>query len=47
MSNHDQAEIDLADRILGEASYRVEAVQNHYSLLYRSSERTGVLEHCR
>lgn len=47
VSNHDQAEIDLADRILGEAGYRVEAVQNHYSLLFRSSEQAGVLEHCR
>ncbi len=24
----------------------MEAVQNHYSLLYRSSERAGILEYC-
>ncbi|PPJ25481.1 aldo/keto reductase [Nocardia nova] len=47
VSNHNMQEIALADRILGEAGFRVEAVQNHYSLLYRSSERAGILEHCR
>jgi aryl-alcohol dehydrogenase-like predicted oxidoreductase len=47
VSNHDMAEITLADQILGEAGFRVEAVQNHYSLLYRGSERAGILDHCR
>jgi len=47
VSNHNLEEIALADRILGEAGFRVEAVQNHYSLLYRSSERAGILDHCR
>lgn len=47
VSNHNLAEIARADEILGEAGFRVEAVQNHYSLLYRSSERAGILEHCR
>jgi aryl-alcohol dehydrogenase-like predicted oxidoreductase len=47
VSNHNLQEIALADRILGEAGYRVEAVQNHYSLLYRSSEHAGILDHCR
>ncbi|MEV4143569.1 aldo/keto reductase [Amycolatopsis sp. NPDC049691] len=47
VSNHNLKEIALADQILGEAGFRVEAVQNHYSLLYRSSERAGILEHCR
>ncbi|SRR6266568_4340489 len=47
VSNHNMNEIALADQILGEAGFRVEAVQNHYSLLYRSSERAGILEHCR
>ncbi|WP_037370899.1 aldo/keto reductase [Amycolatopsis orientalis] len=47
VSNHNLEEIALADEILGEAGYRVEAVQNHYSLLYRSSERAGILDHCR
>ncbi|RZL84695.1 MAG: aldo/keto reductase [Rhodococcus sp. (in: high G+C Gram-positive bacteria)] len=47
VSNHDVEQIQRADAILGEAGYRVEAVQNHYSLLYRSSELGGVLDHCR
>jgi aryl-alcohol dehydrogenase-like predicted oxidoreductase len=47
VSNHNLRQIALADRILGEAGFRVEAVQNHYSLLYRSSERAGILQHCR
>ncbi|GAA2751783.1 aldo/keto reductase [Amnibacterium kyonggiense] len=44
VSNHDLAQIQQADRILGEAGFRVEAVQNHYSLLYRGSERAGILD---
>jgi aryl-alcohol dehydrogenase-like predicted oxidoreductase len=47
VSNHNIEEIALADQILGEAGFRVEAVQNHYSLLYRSSERAGILNYCR
>lgn len=47
VSNHNLSEIRLADRILGEAGFRVEAIQNHYSLLYRSSEHAGILDHCR
>jgi aryl-alcohol dehydrogenase-like predicted oxidoreductase len=47
VSNHNLSEITLADRILGEAGFRVEAVQNHYSLLYRSSEHAGILDYCR
>lgn len=46
VSNHNVAEIELANHILEDAGYRVEAVQNHYSLLYRSSERAGVLDYC-
>lgn len=47
VSNHDISEIRRANEILGEAGFRVSAVQNHYSLLYRSSERGGVLDYCR
>jgi len=47
VSNHNLDEIRLADRILGEAGFRVEAVQNHFSLLYRGSEDAGILDHCR
>ena len=47
VSNHNLSEIELADQILGEAGFRVEAIQNHYSLLYRSSEQAGILDYCR
>jgi aryl-alcohol dehydrogenase-like predicted oxidoreductase len=47
VSNHNLIEIKLADQILGEAGFRVEAIQNHYSLLYRSSEDAGILDYCR
>lgn len=47
VSNHNLREIELANQILGEAGFRVEAVQNHYSLLYRSSEHAGILDYCR
>lgn len=47
VSNHNLDEIKLAEQILGEAGFRVEAVQNHYSLLYRSSEDAGIIDHCR
>lgn len=47
VSNHNLSEIELADQILGKAGFRVEAIQNHYSLLYRSSEDAGILHYCR
>ena len=43
VSNHNIAEIRRANEILGEAGFKVSAVQNHFSLLYRSSEKGGVL----
>ena len=47
VSNHNLGEIEFANRILGEAGFRVEAIQNHYSLLYRGSENAGILDYCR
>lgn len=47
VSNHNLSEIELANRILGEAGFQVDAIQNHYSLLYRSSEQAGILDYCR
>lgn len=47
VSNHNIAEIRRANEILGEAGFKVSAVQNHFSLLYRSSEKGGVLEYCK
>src|SRR5262249_6467347 len=47
VSNHNLSEIELASQILGDAGFRLDAVQNHYSLLYRRSEQAGILDHCR
>lgn len=47
VSNHNIKEIRRAEEILGEAGFKVSAVQNHFSLLYRTSEKGGVLDYCR
>lgn len=47
VSNHDLSEIRQADAILRAHGLRLGAVQNHYSLLNRSSERSGILDWCR
>jgi len=47
VSNHNLAQIKRANAILAEAGFRISAVQNHYSLLYRSSEEAGILDYCK
>lgn len=47
VSNHTLAEIKRANEILGKAGLRVSAVQNHFSLLHRSSEKAGILNYCK
>lgn len=47
VSNHNLAEIKRANEILGAEGLRVSAVQNHFSLLHRSSEKAGILDYCR
>ena len=47
VSNHNLAELKRAEDILSAEDYHVSAVQNHYSLLYRSSERAGILDYCK
>jgi len=47
VSNHNLSDIKLANQILGNAGFRVEAIQNHYSLLYRDAEHAGILDYCR
>lgn len=47
VSNHSLDEIKRANEILGSAGLKISAVQNHYSLLHRSSERAGILEYCK
>lgn len=47
VSNHNLAEIKRVNEILGAEGFQVSAVQNHFSLLHRSSERAGILDWCR
>ena len=46
VSNHSLEQIKRANEILKQAGFSVSAVQNHYSLLYRSSEDAGILDYC-
>lgn len=47
VSNHNLTEIKRVNDILGKEGYQISAVQNHYSLLHRSSENAGILEYCK
>lgn len=47
VSNHNLAEIKRAAEILAPAGIKISAVQNHYSLLHRTSERAGILDYCK
>ena len=46
VSNHNLKQIIQANSILGKEGFRISAVQNHYSLLYRSSEDAGIIDYC-
>ena len=46
VSNHNLSEIKQAVEILGKYNLKLSAVQNHYSLLNRSSETSGILKYC-
>jgi aryl-alcohol dehydrogenase-like predicted oxidoreductase len=47
VSNHNLEEIKLAESILAKEDVHISAIQNHYSLLYRSSEEGGILDYCK
>ncbi len=47
VSNHNLNEICRANEILAEGGFKISAVQNHFSLLYRSSEKAGILDYCK
>ena len=47
LSNHNLAEIREAAAILVAEGLKIAAIQNHYSLLNRSSETSGILDYCR
>lgn len=46
VSNHNLSQLKRAEEILSAEGIHVSAVQNHYSLLYRSSEKAGILDYC-
>ncbi len=47
VSNHNLSELKRANEILQKENFKVEAVQNHFSLLNRSSETSGILDYCK
>lgn len=47
VSNHNLTEIKRAESILAKEGVHISAIQNHFSLLYRSSEEGGVLDYCK
>ena len=47
VSNHNLEEIKQAAKILKEHGLKLSAVQNHFSLINRSSEKSGILEYCK
>lgn len=47
VSNHDLPEIKRVVEILGDAGIKLSGVQNHYSLLDRTSEDAGILDYCK
>ena len=47
VSNHNLAEIKQANEILKSHGLKLGAVQNHYSLINRSSEDSGILGYCK
>ncbi|BDZ30736.1 aldo/keto reductase [Lactiplantibacillus sp. WILCCON 0030] len=46
ISNHTLPEIKRVQAILGAAGFKLDAVQNHLSLLDRTSEQAGILDYC-
>ena len=47
VSNHNLAQIQRAEEILSKEGVHISAIQNHFSLLYRSSEDAGILDYCK
>ena len=47
LSNHNLSEIKEAAAILEAEGLKISAIQNHYSLLNRSSETSGILDYCK
>lgn len=46
VSNYSLKELKEANAILNEYGFKIEGVQNHYSLINRSSETSGIIKYC-
>lgn len=46
VSNHTLPEIKRVQAILGAAGFQLSGVQNHFSLLDRTSEKNGIIDYC-
>ncbi len=47
VSNHNLEQIKFVNNLLKEAGFQLHAIQNHYSLLYKTIETTGILDYCK
>lgn len=47
VSNHNLEQIKRVQEILKALGHQVHAIQNHYSMLYKNIETTGILEYCK
>lgn len=47
VSNHNLRQLKRAEEILTSNGIRISAVQNHFSLLHRDSEKKGLLSYCK
>lgn len=47
VSNHSLEQVKRVNEILGAEGFKIDAVQNHFSLLYRNSIDDGLLDYCR
>lgn len=47
VSNHNLDELKLANEILAKEGLKISAIQNHYSLLHRSSKKAGILDYAK
>lgn len=47
VSNHNLDEIKMAKEILENEGLKLSAIQNHFSLLNRSSEEAGIIDYCK
>ncbi|OOF43206.1 aldo/keto reductase [Rodentibacter rarus] len=46
VSNHSLEQVKRVNEILGAEGFKIEAVQNHFSLLYRNAIDDGLLDYC-